>query len=280
MKTSAIIAVVIVCFLVAGAGAATVITVQSSSAETIAAIKARDVEAAGAIQALRDEIASVRRGISELKTEPGKIYVASRPASAGGSGADDSENADSPENAPIKGAAKPADYAVMGKVDAGATEVVKEAVRQVLAEEKQREEDARKKEQEARMAEFQDRMKARMDEETASRADALVKELNLTPAQEDRVKAALEERKNAMLAMFSQRGGGRGGPGGPPPDSDRNKWMEAEKKFQDEMANILTQDQLAIYKEKNLGGMGPVGGWGGPGGGGTGGPGGGGGGGR
>lgn len=271
MKTSTIAAVVAVFFLVIGSGVAAALVVQSSMAETIAAINARDEAAAGTLQALRDEIASMRRDMSELKAEPGKIYVASRPAAAGGDGKVDLEYAESPENAPINEAAKSAPRAATGTVDAGATEVVKEAVKQALKEQRKSDEDTQKKEQEAKIAEFKENMKTSLEEEVVNRGDMYMKELNLTPVQEGQVQTALEERKTAMLAAVSLLGEGGGAPGGPPPKIIvHKKLMEAEKKFQEDMASILTKDQLAIYMEKNLSGMNSGGGPGGgnPGGGG------------
>ena len=263
MKTSTIVSLAIVCVLVVGAGLGTAFAVQSSAEKTIAAIKAQNEADAAALQTLRAEIASLRKDVADLKAEPGKIYVTSRPSAAGASNTDGPENADSPD-ATSTGPARPAARVSSATAEAPANEAMKEAVKQALAEQRQQEEDARKKEQEARQAEFQERMKTHMDEQFTSRGDMLVKELNLDSSQESRLRALLEERKTEMMASFAQMGTG-GRRGGPPAEADRTKWMEAEKKFQEEIESILTQEQLQIYKEKNLGGMGPGGGgpWGG-----------------
>jgi len=119
------------------------------------------------------------------------------------------------------------------------------AVDNVMKEREAEEERQRRAAREVRRQEQAERTQKWLNETYVEHLKKLVKELDLTGAQEVDIKAALDIRREGISKMYTQRN--QDGDTG-----ERVSWEEINKNYQEEVENILTQEQMKIYKEKKL----------------------------
>jgi hypothetical protein len=130
-------------------------------------------------------------------------------------------------------------------------ELSREQAKQALADERRAEEEARQKEREEHRRAMQERTEKWLTETYTEHLKLLVKELDLNGFQEGDIRAALDERKEGIKKLYSQRGGPHGRDDGAN-QPDRVSWDDINKQYEEKLTQILTPTQMSIYKDKRL----------------------------
>ncbi|TET35911.1 MAG: hypothetical protein E3J72_09740 [Planctomycetota bacterium] len=137
---------------------------------------------------------------------------------------------------------------------------LREAVDDVLKERRAAEERKRRENREEQRQQWASRTQEWLNETYTEHLKTLIKELDLTGTQEADIKVALDTRREGITKMYAQHGSDV-------EEGERVNWEDINKKYQEQLENILTQEQMKVYKEKNLnrafsrGGMGRGRGW-------------------